>query len=139
MGDTGQNTVVETIVQEAADQLGKIIAENLTNETNATVTEKFKATPEGLILAYSSLILMALVPIAVGSFRSVYHQANQKESGEEIETMSTKEAMMFPLIASCTLFGIYIVFKLFSKEHINGLLACYFFILGVIALTRMSR
>lgn len=138
MGDSGQNTVVETIVQEAADQLGKIIAENLTNETNATVTEKFKATPEGLILAYSSLILMALVPIVIGSFRSVYHQAHQKESGEEIETMSTKEAMMFPLIASCTLFGIYIVFKLFSKEHINGLLACYFFILGVIALTRMS-
>lgn len=81
---------------------------------------------------------MALIPIVVGSFRSVHHQKNQKESGEEIEIMSTKEAMMFPLIASCTLFGIYIVFKIFSKDHINMLLALYFFALGVIALTRMS-
>ena len=69
---------------------------------------------------------------------------------------------MFPLIASCTLFGIYVVFqvcflntllvrikfflkidqknlKIFSKDHINLLLAFYFFMLGVIALTRMSR
>ncbi len=134
-----ENGGVETIVQEAAEQLGKIIAENLTNITNSTQAEKFKATPEGLILAYSSLVIMALIPIVVGSFKSVHHQANQKTSGEEIETMSTKEAMMFPLIASCTLFGIYIVFKIFSKEHINTLLACYFFVLGVMALTRMSR
>jgi len=126
------------VLQEAADELGKIITDNLTNGTNATQIEKFKPTPEGLILAYTSLVIMALIPIIVGSFRSVKHQKNQQDSGEEIETMSTKEAMMFPLIASCTLFSIYIVFKLFSKEHINMLLACYFFLLGVIALTRMS-
>lgn len=133
MGDSGE-PVVEAVV-EAAEQLGKVVIENLTNGTNST--EKFKATPEGLILAYSSLVIMALIPIVVGSFRSVKHQMTQKDSGEEIETMSTKEAMMFPLVASCTLFGIYIVFKLFSKEYINMLLACYFFVLGVIALTRM--
>lgn len=128
---------VADVVVEAAEQLGKVVAENLTNGTNTTVAEKFKATPEGLILAYSSLVIMALIPIIVGSFRSVHHQIHQKTSGEEIETMSTKEAMMFPLIASCTLFGIYIVFKIFSKEYINMLLALYFFVLGVVALTRM--
>merc|ERR1712127_204360 len=126
------------VVQETVEQLGKVIAENLTNGTNATASEKFKATPEGLILAYSSLVIMALIPIILGSFRSVHHQKNQKESGEEVETMSTKDAMMFPLVASCTLFGIYMVFKIFSKEHINLLLSFYFFVLGVIALTRMS-
>ena len=160
MGDSG----AEAIVKEAAEQLGKVISENLTNGTNATASEKFKATPEGLILAYSSLVIMALIPIILGSFRSVHHQKNQKESGEEVETMSTKDAMMFPLVASCTLFGIYMVFKvwlcsfkfnleikdfiihlhyffhfkIFSKEHINLLLSFYFFVLGVIALTRMS-
>lgn len=128
---------VADVVVEAADQLVKVVAETLTNDTNTTVTEKFKATPEGLILAYSSLVIMALIPIVVGSFRSVHHQKFQKTSGEEIETMSTKEAMMFPLIASCTLFGIYVVFKIFSKDHINMLLALYFFVLGVVALTRM--
>lgn len=132
MGDSAE------VVQETVEQLGKVIAENLTNGTNGTQTEKFKATPEGLILAYSSLVIMALLPIIIGSFRSVKHKESQKDSGEEIETMSTKEAMMFPLVASCTLFGIYIVFKIFSKEHINMLLACYFFVLGVVALTRMS-
>lgn len=110
---------VADVVVEAAEQLGKVVAENLTNGTNTTVAEKFKPTPEGLILAYSSLVIMALIPIIVGSFRSVHHQIHQKTSGEEIETMSTKEAMMFPLIASCTLFGIYIVFKvgIFVSHH----------------------
>ncbi len=76
MGETG----AEKIVQEVADQLGKVISENLTNGTNETVKEKFKATPEGLILAYSSLVIMALIPIILGSFRSVKHQKSQKVS-----------------------------------------------------------
>lgn len=134
-------TLVESIVKKATETLTNAFTNtealnaNLTNGTNET--EKFKATPEGLFLAYSSLVLMALIPIVVGSFKSVKHQSNQKESGEEIETMSTKEALLFPLIASVTLFGIYVVFQIFSKEHINLLLAFYFFLLGVIALTRM--
>lgn len=44
---------------------------------------------------------------------------------------------MFPIIASCALFGIYIVFKLFSKDYINLLLTGYFFVLGVLALTHL--
>jgi len=109
----------------------------LTNGTNETA--KFQATPEGLGLAYSSLLLMALLPIIIGSFKSVKHQKKQQESGEQVEIMSTKEALMFPVIASCTLFGIYIVFQIFSKEYINLLLAFYFFALGVVALTRTSH
>jgi len=130
----GESTIVENVVEQAAEQLGNILEKNATNGTEG---EKFKATPEGLLLAYSSLVLMALLPIIIGSFKSVRHQKKQQESGEEIETMSTREAMLFPLIASCTLFGIYVVFQIFSKEHINLLLAFYFFLLGVIALTRM--
>jgi len=128
---------VEGMAKEVLENLGNLVVENnLTNGTNET--ERFKATPEGLFIAYSSLVIMALIPIVVGSFKSVRHQKEQQESGEEIETMSTKEAMMFPLIASCTLFGIYVVFQIFSKDHINLLLAFYFFMLGVIAVTRMS-
>ena len=90
-----------------------------------------------------------------------------KESGEDVEIMSTNDALMFPVIASCTLFGIYVVFQVhkeanrllienvnkkcsinkfnssrlqvFSKEYINFLLAFYFGLLGVIALTRTTR
>jgi minor histocompatibility antigen H13 len=79
------------------------------NSTNATA--KFQATPQGLFIAYASLLLMALVPIVIGSYRSVKHRTKQQETGEQIEIMSTKDALMFPVIASGTLFGIYIVFQ----------------------------
>ena len=44
---------------------------------------------------------------------------------------------MFPIIASCALFGLYMVFKIFSKEYINLLLSVYFFVLGIFALSHM--
>ena len=47
-----------------------------TNAENATT--KIPATPEGMAVAYGSLVLMALLPIFYGSFRSVrYHKEQQ--------------------------------------------------------------
>lgn len=88
-------------------------------------------------MAYVSLTLMALLPIFIGAFRSVKHHREQKESGEKPETMSRKDAAMFPIIASGALFGLYIIFKIFSKEYINLLLTGYFFFLGVLALAHI--
>ncbi|KAK8763778.1 hypothetical protein V5799_033613, partial [Amblyomma americanum] len=51
--------------------------------------------------------------------------------------MTRKDAAMFPVIASGALFGLYIFFKLFSKEYINLLLTGYFFLLGVLALAHI--
>jgi len=51
--------------------------------------------------------------------------------------MTSKDAAMFPLIASCTLFGLYVFFQIFSKEYINMLLTVYFFFLGVLALAHI--
>lgn len=64
----------------ASDALGKIfIKQNLTSLANGTnETEKFKATPEGLFIAYTSLLAMALIPIILGSFKSVKHQKKQQ-------------------------------------------------------------
>ena len=45
--------------------------------------------------------------------------------------------MMFPIIASCALFGLYIFFHIFSKEYINLLLSFYFLVLGIFALSHM--
>lgn len=63
-----------------ADTIANIVLNesNLTNGTNET--EKFKATPQGLFIAYSSLLIMALIPIIIGSFRSVKHQKKQQVS-----------------------------------------------------------
>ncbi|RWS04059.1 minor histocompatibility antigen H13-like protein [Dinothrombium tinctorium] len=122
-------------------QLNETIASEALNETAANngTDAKPKATTEGRTLAYISIVLMAVIPIIIGSFKSVKAHQKQKDqreiSGEMPETMTTKDAAMFPLIASGALFGLYIFFKLFSKEYINLLLTGYFFFLGVLALT----
>ncbi|KAJ8972723.1 hypothetical protein NQ317_000808 [Molorchus minor] len=94
--------------------------------------QKKPSTPEGMAVAYGSLVIMALLPIFFGSYRSVlYHKENKSEK------MTKKDAAIFPIMASCALFALYIVFKLFSKEYINLLLTGYFFFLGVLALTHL--
>merc|ERR1712112_231866 len=102
---------------------------------------KIPATPEGMMVAYGSLVIMALIPIFLGSFRSVDSQKEQKDNhektGERPETMTQKDAMMFPIIASCALFGLYIFFQIFRKEYINLLLSFYFLVLGIFALSHM--
>jgi len=120
--------MADPIINEVQDSL---------NTSSVNGTGKVPSTPEGMALAYGSLVVMALVPIVIGSFRSVRHHKEQKESGEKPDTMTTKDAAMFPIIASCALFGLYVFFKLFSKEYINLLLTGYFFFLGILALTHL--
>ncbi|XP_042266000.1 minor histocompatibility antigen H13 isoform X3 [Thunnus maccoyii] len=117
---------------------------NGTEALNATA--KFVATPEGTALAYGSLVFMALLPIFFGALRSVTC-SKSKELGENgydsgfrnasdmPETITSRDAARFPIIASCTLFGLYLFFKVFSQEYINLLLSVYFFVLGVLALS----
>lgn len=132
------------------------VVEDVVNATvkNATIFEltpaeliaKFqKAGAEvenGLVLAYVALLFMAIIPIWFGSKASVTsdeEKAKKKAAGEEVEIMTSKDAMMFPLFASCALFGLYTVFQLFGKEYINLLLGGYFFLLGVISMTTAIR
>ncbi|XP_054644333.1 minor histocompatibility antigen H13 isoform X6 [Dunckerocampus dactyliophorus] len=105
---------------------------NGTDAVNATA--KFVATPEGTALAYGSLVLMALVPIFFGALRSVAC-SKSKNASDMPETITSRDAARFPIVASCTLFGLYLFFKVFSQEYINLLLSVYFFMLGVLALS----
>jgi len=130
MAETADPVVMEN-VKDVVDTVVETVNETL----NATT--KTPSTPEGMAVAYGSLVIMALIPIFLGAFRSVKHQDDQKAAGEPVESMTSKDAAMFPLIASCALFGLYIFFKVFSKEHINLLLTVYFFFLGVFALSHI--
>ncbi|XP_068588254.1 minor histocompatibility antigen H13 isoform X4 [Cebidichthys violaceus] len=105
---------------------------NGTEALNATV--KFVASPEGTALAYGSLVFMALLPIFFGALRSV-NCSKSKNASDMPETITSRDAARFPIIASCTLFGLYLFFKVFSQEYINMLLSVYFFGLGVLALS----
>jgi len=117
------------------------IVQNLTeaveNATETITGKKVPSTPEGMLVAYGSLVIMAMLPIFFGSMRSVSHQKHQKATGQKAETMTTSDAMMFPIIASGALFGLYLVFKIFSKDYVNPMLTCYFFFLGVLALSHL--
>lgn len=41
---------------------------------------------------------------------------------------------MFPVFASCALFGLYLVFKYLNKDYINVLVSLYFLFIGTFAL-----
>uniref|UniRef100_A0A7N6A448 Histocompatibility (minor) 13 n=1 Tax=Anabas testudineus TaxID=64144 RepID=A0A7N6A448_ANATE len=81
---------------------------NGTEALNATA--KFVATPEGTALAYGSLVFMALLPIFFGALRSVTC-SKSKNAADMPETITSRDAARFPIIASCTLFGLYLFFK----------------------------
>lgn len=62
-----------------ADSVNDVPVVNITgNDTAANTTAKIPATPEGMAVAYGSLLIMAIVPIFVGAFRSVKYQIAQK-------------------------------------------------------------
>jgi len=127
------------MAEEEAAAVAEKVVEAVQEAVNGTA--KVPATQEGMIIAYGSLVVMALIPIFLGSFRSVDSQKEQKDNhektGERPETMTQKDAMMFPLIASCALFGLYMIFNIFGKEYINMLLSFYFLVLGIFALSHM--
>uniref|UniRef100_H2Z736 Minor histocompatibility antigen H13 n=1 Tax=Ciona savignyi TaxID=51511 RepID=H2Z736_CIOSA len=80
---------------------------------------------------------MAVVPVIIGSYRSVKYLEKQRLTGEKPDTITKDDAMKFPLVASGMLFGIYCFFKLFSQDHINILVSFYFFVLGIFAMSQI--
>jgi len=109
---------------------------DIINQTNTTAKEVFVARTDGMLLSYSFLLLAALLCVYFGSFRSIIRQDIQKKSGEKPDVLTTKDAAMFPFIASGFLFGIYLVILLVSKEYITFVLNIYFFLIGIVALFR---
>jgi len=84
-----------------------------------------------ILVAYSAILTMALIPIWLGAHQSLRQKA--------VETMKAKDAYMFPVVGSCVLFGLYVLFKLFSKEYINLLLTAYFLFFGILAASATLR
>ncbi len=81
-----------------------------------------------LLLAYVSILFMALLPIAFGSFASV-------KQTKESEKLSSEDAYWFPLFGSLALLSLYLVFKYFDADSVNFLLSVYFNLAGVFAVT----
>jgi uncharacterized membrane protein len=68
-----------TMFLQASPEAGDPIAEAAAPAANVT-SEKPPSTPEGMAVAYGGLVIMALLPIFFGSFRSVLRLKEQKVS-----------------------------------------------------------
>ena len=89
------------------------------------------------------LIVNSTVVVVLGALKSVdvtktsegeeerLGRVNLKTEGEEDEHIGTKDALMFPLTASVSLFGLYILFSYVNKDLIKSLLKIYFSFIGM--------
>ena len=86
------------------------------------------------------MLLITVATIYVGSRFAL--KCWKIEGGSEdapmqgAEQMQTKDAMMFPLIGSATLFTLYLVYKFLPAGWINVFIKAYFFIFGCIVLAQ---
>ena len=58
---------------------------------------------------------------------------------DQTESMSSDDAWMFPLVGSGVLFGLFVLFRLFSKDYVNMVLTVYFMIFGTSAVAATIR
>ncbi|KAE8540619.1 hypothetical protein D1P53_002983 [Cryptococcus gattii VGV] len=100
---------------------------------------------------YASLGVQALIPIAIGSFKSLetpedtrrrLRESKKGQISEEYddeyeepmgETLTWKESAMFPILGSVMLLGLWAVLKYFGKKWITIILGVYFGLAGMLA------
>ena len=77
-----------------------------------------------------NLVLTATTVVYIGCVRSLAPKTMIDSEGKVVprqaETMSKKDAALFPVIGSVVLFSLYGAFKWFGKDAVNKLLAVYF-------------
>lgn len=125
------------------------------SETIANATSTAAAAAQGLVwtikpnelATYVCVTIMALIPLYIGchlSLGSRKPSLKKDEDGEnkveyELETMSSKDAMKFPLVGSAFLLGMYIVFKVLPKEWVTLILNGYLLLFGMASLIACFR
>lgn len=126
-----------TSSQDKPVQEFKQYAENSTIYNIAFLTvfglwaaDYFIAIPVALNLVVTSTAIVVL-----GSYRSLRMLDPEAVPLDEKEALSSTDAMKFPVVASCSLYGLYYAFKHFDKDTVNMILACYFSLAGVVTLT----
>jgi len=77
-----------------------------------------------LIPLHANLICSAFLVVYLGSHRSL---SGAGEDGEkkQMETMERKDALWFPIMAGCTLVGLFVLFKFLDKDLVNLIITMY--------------
>lgn len=81
-----------------------------------------------------NLLLTTATIIYIGSHRSLILRDHEHPLNEERDVMSAQDAYKFPLVGSCTLFGLFLAFKFFKEDIVNLLLSVYFSFIGTFLL-----
>jgi len=87
---------------------------------------------------YMNLIAMSTLIIYIGCHKSLSLLVSEADGGgsdKHKDVLTADDAMMFPLVASCSLFGLYLAFTSFDPDTINKILSWYFAVIGVGSLT----
>lgn len=88
--------------------------------------------PLVVYIPYSlNIILTAALTVYVGSWRSVKKAA-------PAESMTSHDAMRFPLVGSAVLFGLFLMFKVLPKHLVNMLLATYITAIGGVVVVQTA-
>ena len=74
-------------------------------------------------------MIMAPLLVWIGCQRALIEHSKSPEESQ-VEVVTQKDALKFPLLGSCVLFGLYIVVKLIDKAYIDALISAYFALLG---------
>lgn len=83
MGESVLDTIVAAVTGALKQNLNATAS--AAAQVNATAAPpKVPATPEGIAIAYGSIVVMAVLPVFYGAFRSVKHQKKQKVGGGNI-------------------------------------------------------
>lgn len=64
---------MEDVVKEVVETANESFSKN-----DNTTSGRIPSTPEGMAIAYASLVIMAILPIFFGSYRSVKHHKEQQ-------------------------------------------------------------
>lgn len=90
------------------------------------------------IPVFLQLFINSIACIYVGCSLSVkMGDASEKKGDESVETLSMKDASLFPVYGSIVLFSLYIVFKLFDPDTLKMIFSFYFAFLGFLCLVNI--
>ncbi len=83
-----------------------------------------------------NLVITSTLIVYIGSHRSIMLLASEAEGGStNNEILQSSDAYAFPIVASCSLLGLYFAFKTYP-QYANILLSVYFSFVGIYTLTR---
>ena len=80
-----------------------------------------------------NLIFTSALLIYIGSFTSL-KMRDKTAPGVEVDAISSKDAMQFPLYGSAALCSLYCAYKYLDKDMINLIMSVYFAVVGAFAL-----